>query len=249
MLMLGKRSEMRREHSTYTIFIQSADVAGAKRLQHQRTLPICASGGGDARATRTNGMLPMRNTQNILRAVERLMLHINLSISLHNKSIEWEPFFMSRRSRKYRKRFQCGHQGFGLFCHCCAERKRMRALAQVQQKKRKSLVAAQQHRVCSETKKDAMGLYKLPHAIARKARSILEKITDGTVYWKLGGKRLSGERQLIRIPIGRRYRLLCREEANQITPLKVLSHEDYNPWVRRKQGLLARLFSSGSGDR
>jgi hypothetical protein len=40
-----------REHPTCAIFIPSADVAGALRLQHQRTLPLCSSGGVGGRDT------------------------------------------------------------------------------------------------------------------------------------------------------------------------------------------------------
>jgi hypothetical protein len=49
------------EHPTCAIFIQSADFAGAKRLQNQRTLSIFASGAGIAHATRKNGMLPFNS--------------------------------------------------------------------------------------------------------------------------------------------------------------------------------------------
>jgi hypothetical protein len=34
------------EHPNCPFFISSADVAGALRLQHQRTLPMVAGGGG-----------------------------------------------------------------------------------------------------------------------------------------------------------------------------------------------------------
>jgi hypothetical protein len=47
------------EYPNCAFFIPSADFAGALRLQNQRFLPICASGAGIARATRTNGMLRM----------------------------------------------------------------------------------------------------------------------------------------------------------------------------------------------
>jgi hypothetical protein len=42
-------SQDQREHPTCEISIPSADFAGEKRLQNQRTLPLCAS--GEARAT------------------------------------------------------------------------------------------------------------------------------------------------------------------------------------------------------
>jgi hypothetical protein len=123
-----------------------------------------------------------------------------------------------------------------------------------EKKERVELCKKREKRTYKRREKDTMGLYKLPGTIAQKARGVLDKIVNGTEYWKLGGKRLSGERSVIRIPIGYRYRMLCRDEGDSTTkhrvvPLKVVSHEAYNPLVRRGQGLLARLFSSGSGDR
>jgi hypothetical protein len=46
------------ERPICTFLISSADVAGAKRLQHQRTLPVFVGGVGYAHATHKNGMLP-----------------------------------------------------------------------------------------------------------------------------------------------------------------------------------------------
>jgi hypothetical protein len=153
---------------------------------------------------------------------------------------------MSRRSRKHRKRFKCGHRGFGQFCHCCADRERMMLS---KKKERVKSSKKRETRTHKRTQKDTMGLYKLPKSIAQKARGILDKIVNGAEYWKLGGKRLSGERSVIRIPIGYRYRMLCRDEGDRVIPLKVVSHEAYNPLVKRGLGLFKRLVSSGSGDR
>lgn len=50
-------------------------------------------------------------------------------------------------------------------------------------------------------------------------------------------------RDVIRIPVTRRYRLLCRDDGDQIVPVKVISHEDYNPLTRSPKRFLSRLLS------
>lgn len=143
---------------------------------------------------------------------------------------------MSRRSRKHRKRFACGHRGFGRYCHCCADRaaRKQKALSQRQRKREEWQMTFAE---------DAIDLRKLPKAIVKKARNVLSALKQGTNYWQLSGKRLEMMRNVIRIPITRRYRLLCHDEDDQITPIKVISHEDYNPLSRNPKRLLRRLFS------
>lgn len=148
---------------------------------------------------------------------------------------------MTRRNRKYRKRFSCGHRGFGKYCHCCADR-----LAQQQA----IWVAKQAARQAWQKTfaKDEIDLSHLPRSIVLKVRQILAALKQGKGYWQLGGKRLNSVRDVIRIPVTRRYRLLCQEEDGRIVPLEALSHEDYNPLVRRAKQWVSRLFSRGSGD-
>ena len=69
----------------------------------------------------------------------------------------------------------------------------------------------------------------------RKARQILEKLTAGFHPGAIGGKRFEFDRDLIRIPIGLRYRLLCRQSDRGIQPLEVMSHEDYNAVAKNKR--------------
>jgi hypothetical protein len=79
--------------------------------------------------------------------------------------------------------------------------------------------------------------------IVKKARTVLSALQQGTHYWQLSGKRLEMMHDVIRIPVTRRYRLLCREDGDQIVPVKVLSHEDYNPLIRSPKRFLSRLLS------
>jgi len=79
---------------------------------------------------------------------------------------------------------------------------------------------------------DPVDLRRLPRAIVLKARGILSALGEGVAYWQLKGKRLRGDRELVRIPVSYRYRLLCRLDGDRLLPLKVLSHEAYNSLVR-----------------
>ncbi|NMF86654.1 hypothetical protein [Nodosilinea sp. P-1105] len=90
---------------------------------------------------------------------------------------------------------------------------------------------------------DAIELSHLPKAIVKKARAVLSALQQGTHYWQLSGKRLEMMRDVIRIPVTRRYRLLCRDDGDQVVPIKVISHEDYNPLTRSPKRLLSRLLS------
>ena len=82
---------------------------------------------------------------------------------------------------------------------------------------------------------DPIDLHKLPKPIVLRAREILEQLAQGVEYYKFKGKWLLGiGRDLIRIPIGRRYRLLIQDIGdNSFQSLKVLSHEAYNAIAHR----------------
>ena len=147
---------------------------------------------------------------------------------------------MSRRSRQHRKRFKCGHRGFGKFCHCCAAKAAVKqaALASRQTKRRQWQARFDQ---------DEIDLKGLPVTIVLKARQVLAALAQGTDYWQLAGKRLNGMRNAIRIPVTRRYRLLCWDDGKTVVPLKVVAHEHYNPLLRDRKRLLS-AFLRGSGD-
>lgn len=84
---------------------------------------------------------------------------------------------------------------------------------------------------------DPINLRKLPQRVVLKARVTLETLAEGADYWQLTGKRLKAARDIISIPVTRRYRLLCRQDGRSLTPLKVISHEDYNPLVQAHRRL------------
>lgn len=143
---------------------------------------------------------------------------------------------MSHRSRKHKRRFACGHRGYGRYCHRCADRV-------AKKQKRFSQRRQRQEQWQALFADDAIELSHLPNTIVKKARTVLSALQQGSNYWQLSGKRLEMMRNVIRIPVTRRYRLLCQDDGDQIVPVKVISHEDYNPLTRSPKRFLSRLLS------
>jgi hypothetical protein len=129
------------------------------------------------------------------------------------------------RSRKHRKRFACGHRGFGRYCHCCAD-----AAAKRQQQAELRRERKEERR--REWTIEGVNLAKLPKVVMQKAQQILAGLRQGKHPGALGGKQFNFDRDLLRIPVGYRYRLLCRRVEGGFQLLEVLSHEAYNPVMR-----------------
>ncbi|MBE9033032.1 hypothetical protein IQ266_25170 [filamentous cyanobacterium LEGE 11480] len=79
-------------------------------------------------------------------------------------------------------------------------------------------------------------LRRLPQAICEQAQGIWRRIQAGVHPGAIGGKWLRGDRGLMRVPVGYRYRLLMRRGARGFEPTKLLSHESYNAVSRRNCG-------------
>lgn len=82
---------------------------------------------------------------------------------------------------------------------------------------------------------DPIDLTHLPKPVVLKTRQILAALKQGVPPAQLQGKRFSFDRTLLRIPVGYRYRLLCRWYCDRIVPLQVLTHEAYNAVARNKK--------------
>lgn len=149
---------------------------------------------------------------------------------------------MSHRSRLHRKRFVCGHRGYGKYCHRCADRKAQKQIKLAQK-------TLQRDQWKATFAKDEIDLQHLPKQIVLKARKVLAELSVGTDYWEVSGKRLNIVREIVRIPITRRYRLLCHHDGKSVKPLKIMSHEEYNPLFRNPKRLLAKLFSRDKSKR
>lgn len=132
---------------------------------------------------------------------------------------------MSRRSRKHRKHFKCGHRGYGQYCHRCADAKKLKTARRSEKQ-----LARQQWQ--QSFLSDSIDLTHLPKKIVLKARQVIDALQQGISLHELRARRLSFDRNLIRIPVNYRYRLLCQQENSSISPLKVMTHETYNPIAR-----------------
>lgn len=116
-----------------------------------------------------------------------------------------------------KKKFPCGHLGYGQFCHRCAQQKA--DLSQKQQEKQR----------WEETfTHDPIDLRTLPRNVVLKARKIITGLKTNQDYRDFRGKRLRHDRFIISIPVTRSYRLICRDCGNFLAPEAIVSHEDYN---------------------
>ncbi len=120
---------------------------------------------------------------------------------------------MSRRKKK----FACGHLGYGTVCHRCEQKQSL------WEKKKREKYAWQE-----SFADDPIDLKSLPKNVVLKARDIIRKLQNQTSYTNFRGKRLRHNRFIISIPVTRHYRLICRDHGSFIQPEAVVSHEDYN---------------------
>ena len=120
---------------------------------------------------------------------------------------------MSRRKKK----FICGHKGYGQVCHRCAQKK-----AGIDQKRQRKLDWE------ATFAKDPIDLRNLPKNVVVKSRRIIQQLQCQGDYHQFHGKRLRHDRFIISIPVTRSYRLICRDCGTLLIPEAVVSHEDYN---------------------
>jgi len=76
-------------------------------------------------------------------------------------------------------------------------------------------------------------LDKLPRQVVEKALAIIDHLQQGKSYSIFVGSKRLQKREVISIPVGRSYRMLCLDEGGRIVPVDVLSHEAYNNRVRQ----------------
>ncbi|MCC0176518.1 hypothetical protein I4641_05935 [Waterburya agarophytonicola K14] len=116
-----------------------------------------------------------------------------------------------------KKKFSCGHKGFGRICHKCIQANAV--IEQKQKLKRDWEVSFD---------RDSIDLRNLPKNVVLKSRYIIQQLAKEPNYRQFRGKRLRHNRFVISIPINRSYRLLCRDRGQSLSPEAVVSHEDYN---------------------
>jgi len=145
---------------------------------------------------------------------------------------------MVRRSHKRRKRFACGHLGFGRTCYRClalAFTPPVQVHRATTRRQWRSPAKLAKHRWQQSFANDPIDLTHLPKPIVIKTRQILAALDQGISPGKLQGKRFQFDRTLLRIPVTYRYRLFCRWYGDRIVPLQVLTHEAYNAVARNRR--------------
>ncbi|EDM75796.1 hypothetical protein PPSIR1_34687 [Plesiocystis pacifica SIR-1] len=76
---------------------------------------------------------------------------------------------------------------------------------------------------------DPIDLQHLPQkSLVLRARAILEAVSNGAPWHQFNGKRLRHDRDVVSVPLGRRYRILFRTDDGSPQPVSVMSHESYN---------------------
>ncbi|QEQ00976.1 hypothetical protein MZ909_06040 [Thermosynechococcus sp. B0] len=130
-----------------------------------------------------------------------------------------------------RKKFPCGHQGYGQVCHYCAQLIQAKALEVAEREQAR--LAQEQARLARQEweasfANDVVDLQGLPKWIVLKARQVIAELLAGADYRQFKGKRLNHDRRIISIPLSYNYRLICYDTGDRIEPRSVLSHEAYN---------------------
>lgn len=120
-----------------------------------------------------------------------------------------------------KKTFPCGHKGKGQYCHRCEESQRQEALKQI----------AKGHLIKQATA-TGMDLSNLPTEIVKKVIDMVTKLREGVPYTSFKGSKRLVKRKVLSIPVGRTYRMLCRDEGGKVIPVEVLTHEAYNSRVK-----------------
>lgn len=67
-----------------------------------------------------------------------------------------------------------------------------------------------------------------PKPIVVQAESVVAKIQAGATMADVKAHYMRHDRRLVSVPIGYRYRLLCRAEKTGMVPIELMTHEAYN---------------------
>ncbi len=122
-----------------------------------------------------------------------------------------------------KKTYACGHRGKGSFCQVC----RTQATPPETSEQTEGEDDKQRWRAAFES--DPIDLQHLPNkSLVRRARMILDAVGSGAPWHQFNGKRLQHDRNVVSVPLGRRYRILFRTDEGSPEPVSVMSHESYN---------------------
>jgi len=127
-----------------------------------------------------------------------------------------------------KKTFPCGHRGKGDTCSRCAAAEQSAASKEAAESEAKEPEDDKEGWRASFDD-DPIDLHVLPNKnLVKRARMILDAVGKGEPWHQFNGKRLQHDRNVISIPLGRRYRILFRTDEGSPQPVQVMSHEAYN---------------------
>jgi hypothetical protein len=129
-----------------------------------------------------------------------------------------------------KKTFACGHRGKGAYCHRCVQEAKLAEELKTEQEERRKKKRGWNHAFG----RDPIDLRGRPEIVVKGARRLLNELRQGGNWISMGGKKLQGDRSLVRFPLPMQYRLLCELTEDGLVPVSVLSHEEYNQRWRRQ---------------
>lgn len=68
----------------------------------------------------------------------------------------------------------------------------------------------------------------IPMDVLARARRVVERLEHSDNYQSMHGKRLHCNRNLVSIPLGRRWRILADDVGDHLHVRAVMSHQKYN---------------------
>src|SRR5690606_5996621 len=118
----------------------------------------------------------------------------------------------------------CGHSGKGRFCHRCQAAKNEQAEGESSSNGKGSdegsEAKAEKEAWRESFEADPIPLSHLPSRnLVIRARMILSEIGKGAPWHQFNGKRLQHDRNVVSIPLGRRYRILFRTDDGAPKPV------------------------------
>ena len=124
-----------------------------------------------------------------------------------------------------KKRFECGHFGYGAYCHLCHDKEKEIEKKKME-KKAKFLYV----------KSNGDYVSNVPIEVQKKAVDKFMKLkAQQQIYSNIQAKRMTTirQRKIVVLRVGRSYRLICKQTGRDFQWIELLSHESYNDKLKR----------------
>ena len=127
-----------------------------------------------------------------------------------------------------RKLFDCGHRGYGAYCHACRQQRERQ-----EQKEPPGLGRQREWDIFSPIWDEwfpgqAGASHKFPLAVVKRATNLAERLLSAH-YSTLRGDKMQGDPRRVRFELPGRYRMVGRlEPGDRVVDIEVLTHAEYN---------------------